>query len=179
MRTENDAVRSLKRYLAIALGSEWEVRMWTDEGSFKPPIARVAESTPAIYSSKRVQTDIVMGMQVHCFTAPAASASAAMVQAREVKQLLVTAFELGVDLARPRRIPLYDYDGLDESEPSTKRSYYDFLRVQDLSLNVAQDTDDPNVVVVVADLRIAWSQATTVSPETVTVNSLRVEERAS
>jgi len=179
MRTENDAIRSVKRYLAIALGDEWEVRMWTDEGSFKPPLARVAEASPALYDSMRVQTNIIQALQVHCFSAPAESTTAAMIQAREVKQLLVTAIEVGVDLARPRRIPLYDYDGIAESEPSTKRSYYDFLRVLDLSLNVVQDSDDPNVVVVVADLRIAWSQATTVAPETVTVNSLRVQERAS
>lgn len=179
MRTENDAIRSVKRYLAEALGDEWEIRLWTDEGSFRPPLARVSESSPSVYTSHRVATDVVMALQVHCYAVPAPSTSAAMLAARDVKQLLVRAFELGVGLAWPRRIPLYDYDGVPETAGSNARNTYDFLRVRDLSINTVQDGNDPNVVVVVADLRIAWSQQTTIDPGYQTVESLRVEERAS
>lgn len=179
MRTENDAIRSVKKYLAEALGQEWEVRLWTDEGSFAPPIARIATTTAASYDSRRVFTDIVQALQIHCYLAPARSTSAALIAARSVAQQLVTAIELGVGLAWPRRIPLYDYDGVPEDEGSDARNTYDFLRVLDFSVNSVQDNDDPNVVIVVADLRVAWSQQTTIDPVVRTVESLRVEERAS
>lgn len=179
MRTENDAIRSVKKYLAIALGDDWEVRLWSDEGTFAAPLARVAEASPTVYSSHRVYTDIVQALQIHCYLPPATSTSAALTAAREVKQKLVAAIELGVGLAWPRRIPLYDYDGVDDTEVATERSTHDFLRVLDFSVNSVPETDDPTSVVVVADLRIAWSQQTTIAPVVQTVNSLRVEERAS
>jgi hypothetical protein len=179
MRTENDAIRSVKRYLAQALGQQWEVRLWTDEGSFSPPIARVAKTTAATYTSRRVFTDVVMGMQIHCYLVPAKSTSAALLAAGDAQQLLVTAIETGLGLAWPRRIPLYDYDGVPEDQGSDARSTFDFLRVLDFSVNSVQDNDDPNVVIVVADLRVAWSQQTTIDPVVRTVESLRVEERAS
>lgn len=179
MRTVNDAIRSVKKYLAEALGDEWEVRLWTDEGSFAPPLARVSAASPTVYTSRRRITDIIQALQIHCYVAPAASSSAALIKARDVEQQLVRAIELGVGLAWPRRIPLYDYDGVAETEGSSARNLYDFMRVLDFSVNAVMDSDDPNVVVVVADLRVAWSQLTTVDLSVRTVESLRVEERAS
>lgn len=179
MRTPQDAVRSVKRYMAEALGPEWEVRLWTDEGSFAPPIARVAEASPTLYASRRVATDITKALQVHCYQAPADSVTKGTLAAREVEQRLVTAIEVGVGLAWPRRIPLYDYDGVPDNEGSSERNTYDFLRVSDFSVNLVHDTDEPTVVIVVADLRVAWSQPTTVDVAAQTVNSLRVDERAS
>lgn len=178
MRTVTDAVSSIKRYMAIALPG-WEVRLWSDEGSFKPPLARVTESAPTQYDSRRVATDITQAIQVHCYSHPAATVSQSLREARAVEELLTVAIEVGVDLARPRRIPLYDYDGKDAGQPSNDRNTYDYLRVVDFSVNHVQDSDEPTIVVVVADLRVRWSRATTVVVPQVTVNSLRVEERAS
>lgn len=179
MRQVNDVLMSVKRYMAVALGPEWEVRLWSDEGSFKPPLARVAESAPTQYDSRRVATDITQALQVHCYSHPADTASLALREARAVEEKLTVAVEVGVDLAWPRRIPLYDYEGKGPGEPSDARNTYDFVRVVDFSVNHVQDSDDPTIVVVVADIRVRWSRATTVDMALVTVNSLRVEERAS
>lgn len=179
MRQVQDVLMSVKRYMALALGPEWEVRLWSDEGSFKPPLARVAESAPTQYDSRRVATDLTQALQVHCYQHPAETATLALRDARAVEEKLTVAVEVGVDLAWPRRIPLYDYEGKGPGEPSNDRNTYDFVRVVDFSVNHVQDGDDPTIVVVVADIRVRWSRATTVDMGLVTVNSLRVEERAS
>lgn len=41
MVTTTDATRSLKRYVANALGPEWEVRLNSEEGAFRRPFCRV------------------------------------------------------------------------------------------------------------------------------------------
>jgi hypothetical protein len=180
MRTSHDAIMSVKRYMAVALGAEWEVRLWSDEGSFAPPVARVAEASPTLVARHgRVAVEVTQALQVHCYTEPADTVSGSLVRARAVEELLHTAIEVGVGEAWPRRIPLYDYDGIDAGEPSTARNYYDFLRVADFSVNRIEDSEDATLVVVVADVRVRWSRATTIDPGTGTVESLRVEERAS
>lgn len=179
MRTSQDVLMSVKRYMALALGPEWEVRLWSDEGSFKPPLARVSESAPTQYDSRRVATDLTQAMQVHCYAHPKDTVSESLRDARAVQEKLTVAVEVGVDLAWPRRIPLYDYQGKGPGEPSSARNTYDFVRVVDFSVNHVQDSDDPTIVVVVADIRVRWSRATTADMGLLTVNSLRVEERAS
>lgn len=41
MRTTLDAARSIKRYIALGLGEEWEVRLNVEEGAYKRPFCRV------------------------------------------------------------------------------------------------------------------------------------------
>lgn len=178
MRTEGDVIRSVKRYFALALGDAWEVRLWEDEGSFAAPFARVAESGPALYTSKRFITDVVMPVQVHLYPVPSDTVTGAINVARGVRETVVQAIEVGVNGGWPRRIPLYDYDGLVESQPSSARNTFDFVRVMDLSVNSVPDSDEPTAVVVVVDMRLAWSRVTTVDAPGETVNSLRVTQRA-
>lgn len=179
MRTETDALRSTKRYMAQVLGDSWEVRLWADEGSFALPLARIAEAGPALYTSRRIITDIVLPIQVHCYPEPSDTVTGALQAARDIRELIVRAIEIGVGLGWPRRIPLYDYDGVAESDGSDIRNTYDFLRVIDLSVNSVPDSDEPTAVVVVADLRLAWGRDTTVNPTGETVESLRVTQSAS
>lgn len=179
MRTSNDCLRSLKKYLAELLGDDWEVRLWSDEGTFVEPFARIAEASPTTYSSRRIWTEITKALQIHLYPPPAASTSEAMTVARDLEQVLVRGIELGVGLAFPRRIPLWDYDGVSLAHGSDTRETYDFMRVTDFSVNSIPDTDDPNRAVVVADVRVTWPQMTTVDPGHKTVESLAFEERAS
>lgn len=181
MRTPDDAIRSIKRYMAEALGEEWEVRLWSDEGAFSYPFARVTESAPTSYGPhRRVFTDITQAVQIHCYPSKAASMSAAQSLGRQVEQQVVRAIEVGVGaVAWPRRIPLYDYDGLDDSEGSNSRETYDFLKVTNFTCNRVPDSDDQALVVVVADLRVSWAQRTEIVVETLPVNSVRVDERVS
>jgi hypothetical protein len=84
----------------------------------------------------------------------------------------VTGVEVGVGLAWPRRLPLWDYS----TDPETRKSY-DFARVLDLSVSTVSDRAAPADVVVVCDLRLAWSRETTIRPERVTATELRVIAR--
>lgn len=152
--------------------------MWTDEGSFLPPLARVAESGPALYTNRRVATDIVLPVQVHMYPVPKDSTTLALREARAVREQVVQAIEVGVGLGWPRRIPLYDYDHVEESRGSDVRNTYDFIRVRDLSLNSVQDSEEPTAVAVIADMRLAWSRDTTVNTPGATVNSVRVTQSA-
>lgn len=183
MRTEEDALRSLKRYMAVILGDQWEVRMASDEGSFELPFAKVAEAGPALYTSKRVYTDVVLPTQVFCYQTPNTSISGSLRDARMVRETLVQAIEVGQPAGDgtgwPRRIPLYDYEGLDDSQGSNRRNSYDFLRVLDFSVTTIQDSDVPTGAVVVADLRLSWRRDTTIDPGYETVESVGVTIDAS
>lgn len=179
MRTANDVVRSVKKYVSQCLGDDWEVRLWSDEGAWVEPIAIVSESSPTTYQSRRIWTDGTKALQVHLYPGAAASTSDAMTLARNLEQRLVQMVELGLGLAFPRRIPLWDYDGVDLTHGSDTRETYDFMRVTDFSVNSIPDSDDPRRVVVVADLRVTWPQMTTVDPGHLTVESLAFDERAS
>lgn len=183
MRTERDVMRSLRRYFALILGEGWEVRQWSDEGTFEPPFARVAPAGQAIYTARRVYTDIVMPAQVHLYPPPQLTSSDAMDVAWGLRERVVQAIEVGQvdvpDAAFPRRIPLFDYADTPPSHPSNLRNYYDFIKVMDLSMNTIPDSTVPNAVVVVVDLRLAWRRDTTVYPQRDIVDSLTVTIDAS
>lgn len=183
MRQERDVLRSLRRYFALILGDQWEVRQWSDEGSFEPPYARVAPAGQAIYTSRRVYTDIVMPVQVHLYPPPQISSSAAMDVAWDLREVVVQAVEVGqIDVpnaAWPRRIPLFDYADTPSVHGSDTRNYYDYIKVMDLSVNTIQDSNVPNAVVVVVDLRLAWRRDTTLTPQRGIVDSLPVTIDAS
>lgn len=170
MRTSSDAVLSLQRYFAIAMGAEWDVRLWSDEGSFSPPVARIAEAGPLLSARHgRGSVDCTLPLQVHCYSAPAQTPSLSLARAREVEELLTTIIETGIAGGWPRRIPLYDF-------PGETRNAYDYLRVSDFSLARVQDSTDPTLVVVVADLRVAWSRPTLIDPAQVLAAELRLSE---
>jgi hypothetical protein len=170
MRSAADVVASVQRYLAVSLGAEWDVRLWSDEGSFSPPIARVSEAGPLLsVRHGRVSVDCTLPLQVHCYSRPERTPTASLARAREVEELLHGVIEVGRGDARPRRIPLYD-------AASETRAYYDFVRVTDFSVNRVTDSADPTITVVVADLRLAWSRSTLADVTAVTAAELRLRE---
>lgn len=182
MRTESDVLRSVRRYFASILGDAWEVREWSDEGAFELPLAKIAEVGAATYTSHRIVSDVVLPIQVFLYQEPNVSTSASLRDARALRDVVWRAVEVGQvgdGAAWPRRIPLYDYDGLTETQTSNKRNTYDFIRVLDLSLNSIQDSEVPTGVVVVADMRLGWRRDTTVDPGNDIVNSVAVTIDAS
>lgn len=56
----------------------------------------------------------------------------------------------------PRRIPLYDYDGVSLVSPATRRFFPDFLTVADVSVGSRVDADDERRITTVAELRVSW-----------------------
>lgn len=111
-RTSVDALRSLKRYVALALGDEWEVRTSLQEGSFERPSALVKSATGAADTSMHGQgvIEMVEPFVIYLYPEVGDSVDASLVLAGRAQQLLQDAFLFGVDRGRALRVPFYDYD---------------------------------------------------------------------
>lgn len=178
MRTELDALLSVKRYFALVLG--WEVRLWSDPGTYRPPMAKVAKSGPSASSRRgRGIADYTMPVQVFMFPDVAIDVSTGWTESLRISEMVFQAIDVGIGEGWPRRIPLYDYAGLTDGQGSNARSYSDFLRVDDLSMNTVPDSDVPEAMIVVADMRVAWSRDTTIDVDHETVESVVVITSAS
>lgn len=156
MRTPWDARRSLHRYIALALGPSWEVALAADRGEFAYPFARVQAVGDVTRSGPALYADLSQPMSVQCYPEPKATAVASEQQAAEVLGTLERAFSHGVDLGRPLRIPLYDFDGVALEDTSYARHPSDYLRVLDFSGRTLPDPEEARNVAVVADVRLGW-----------------------
>lgn len=158
MRTNADALRSLKRYAALMLGDDWEVRLPGEEGTFERPFARVVVADAAQYrAATKYLTEAFAPFAVYTYPAKGATADEALMGALGVEEMLFQGFHVGVpDEGSPMRVPLYDYDGVPLSEPSLARFEHDYLRVSDLSTRHFADPDDRTLWSVVTDVRLSW-----------------------
>jgi hypothetical protein len=96
VRTTQDALRSLKRYVAELLGDEWEVKLGVQhEGMFKYPYARVYKVGPTLFSGPYYEAMATQPMVVHCYPAPQETPDAAVLQATLVEELLFQGFRVG------------------------------------------------------------------------------------
>lgn len=166
MRGTPDILRSLKRYVALALGDEWEVRLAGDEGTFKRPFARAVPTSPAQYPAATATaflTEAIQAFAVHAYPSASASGDESYLAALATGEALFRAFAVGVGEGRPRRVPIYDYTDLPLGEGSTARHYADFAEVRDLSITEPhRDPDDETLWLVIVDLRLGWRR--TVEP---------------
>lgn len=156
MRTNLDALRSVKRYLAIALGEEYEVRLDREEGSITLPMASVALTGPATTEGPAWEKLVTQPLSIYVTPVPATSGEEALGLAAEIETVLYEAIAIGVDEGRPNRIPLYDYEGVTFDEGSEARPGPDYLRVVDFSITNVPDQDDTRRLTVTADLRVQW-----------------------
>lgn len=156
MRSTTDVRRSLQKYVAEALGSDWEVRSDDEQGMVTLPFCRVRRSAPTTMSGPSHTTDSVISFALHCTPVPAKTSADAYDEAERIEELLVRGFRVGVGAGRPARVPLYNYETIPPDNTSTIRGYADYMRVEQLTTQQLPDPDDPNCVNVVADLRLAW-----------------------
>ena len=107
MRTRADALRSMKRYVALALGDDWEVRLYDEPGTFDTPFAVVAKVGPSLYDGPAHTTDIVQPMTVHCYpdASKVTTIEDSLLAAEEVEQLLYQAFRVGISYDDPLMPP--------------------------------------------------------------------------
>jgi hypothetical protein len=158
-RTSVDALRSVAKYLAFALGDEWEVRFSGEEYEFRLPFCLVAWAGQSVYEGSREFPTVTRPMQIDCYPAHVDTVEAARLQAEEVEGLLFDAFRVGRGLGRPERIPFYDYAGVGLGQgTSEKRLPNDFLRIVPGSLQIeplADPTDD-RWIRIVASMRLSW-----------------------
>lgn len=159
MRTSRDAIRSLARYMMEAFGGEWEVGFFAEEGTFARPGVMVKSTGPQLSSGSRHTIDIIQPFAVYAYPAEAETVEGTFDNAMEAEEILWRAFNVGLEEGRPRRVPLYDYEGVPIDEGTSLRRYPDFLRVLDASVDRAQAPEDEKKWTVTAELRLGWRRA--------------------
>jgi hypothetical protein len=146
---------------ALLPADDWDVRFFHDEGEFEYPVCVVKSVGAPTLVSNQNWYELTQAYAVYAYPTPPPSAtgtpSDAHVAAERVRQMLVDAFASArLDGARPMRIPLYDYDGLDANLPAAHREQADYMRVVGASVDLQPEPNDPRQTVVVADLRLNW-----------------------
>lgn len=160
----NDVWRSVARYTSLAL-PDFEVVMAVGEGEASRPYARVVPSTPVASSPHGARhVELIRGFAITAFpTSFPVTPTAALTEAERVAAKLREAFGAGIQSEffhagrrHPKRVPLYDYDGVPFGSPAVE--HVGFARVLDLSVGALADPADENLYVVVADVRLGWSE---------------------
>jgi hypothetical protein len=194
MRTVTDAHRSLKRYLALALGPGWEVRLSEEKGAFRRPFARIslvpslaAETIGWRYSK------LTGAWQIAAFPVRGASPDEAQMSALVVHDLLVVAFAgqgfdpgswpFALDPTRgiPHRIPLFDYSqaairGAGAAVTQADRAPSDFMRVEGVpEVQVIQSEADERLFSLAANIRMSWTRSAAIPSSASTTKSFNVE----
>lgn len=172
-RTSTDALRSLKKYVAQALGPEWEVRLAWQEGVFSRPFCRVGFAGPELLTGAAHTIDVVQPFNVLCHPVEQPSSDASMLEVGRVSGLLTDAFRIGVQWdepsdpsdptsalvkvrGRPNRVPLWNWEGVPLDGSVAQRFERDYLRVVNLSVNVVEDPSEELLRAVACDLRLNW-----------------------
>lgn len=157
MRTGRDAIRSLNRYVALAL-PDWEVREAAEEGTTERPFAQVKATSPQTGPTDDVRVASVnQSFTIYAYPAPDPShVLASRDAAADVEDALWSLFAQGLDEGRPYLVPLYDHDATPWDVSSDQRRAVDFARVQDLSVSVEQSPDDESLFTVLVEVRLWW-----------------------
>lgn len=166
-RTNTDALRSVKRYVAAALGSEWEVRLSREEGAFDRPFARVWQVAGTTYplTGGRWLADVVQPFVISAYPVMGATPDDALISAQAVEELLYVAFRSGVADGRPLRVPLYSYTDVALNGAGNPLPLA-FMRVNDLSTQPFPDPDENRLWTVVCDVRLTWRRLSDARPGT-------------
>lgn len=181
MRTYEDALRSVRRYVFSAMGGKpWRTRTEMD-ARFKRPFALVDAPTPSPMSqagpsSMRQALPITVQLYPPPPTAGENRNTEARMLAARAGELLTQALTIGVaDIEDPtvrgyfHRIPLWDYtDDLGNPLPfdgrasvATKREHCDYLLVDDgWSVHTRPEASEQQLFVAVATLRVQWYRST-------------------
>ena len=87
-RTSTDALRSLKRYAAIAFGDAWEVRLSREEGAFERPFARVWQVAGTTYplTGGKWLADMVQPFVISTYPPRGATPDDALLSAQAVEK---------------------------------------------------------------------------------------------
>lgn len=160
MRTVEDALRSLKRYVAAVLdgtGDVYDVRMAREEPTSRPG-AVVRPSAPAVLADGASHTlDIALPFEVMAYPPAGSSPAESAVIALQAMDVLQQGLAAGVGAGRARRVPLWDYTGVAWSGGlATDVQHVGFMRVDGISVHQRPDMDDDSLAVIIADMRLSW-----------------------
>jgi hypothetical protein len=96
VRTVRDALLSVRRYIALIVGDDWEVRLADDEGMAYAKIATVGLAGPPTFSGPAHIIDVTQPVAVSLFQGPEDSDTEAMLAALDLQERAFQAFRLGV-----------------------------------------------------------------------------------
>lgn len=167
MRSPVDALRSVKRYVALAVGPDWEVRLSSEKGVFARPYARVAQIPSFQFVPLRLPVvRILSSYQIVLYPTPGLSADESQLSALSAMDLLWNAFSgPGVGMGRTERVPLYNYDGvaLTAGADESHRAAHDFMLVESPP-SVTPYVDPANELLwsVAANIRMSWLRSAAV-----------------
>lgn len=178
LRTSWDAYRSLQRYVWLALGNSWEVRLAEEEGVFIRPLAQVMAVGPETETQSHFTvSDVAQTFQVSLYPPEGATAQESLRNASQAKEVISGAIRYGVGAyGHAKRIPLYDYEGfardLDEAALESDRHPRDYLRVTEFTAEMLRDPEEPDFYSVVARVRCTWRKAGRVASSDQTVTAV-------
>jgi hypothetical protein len=157
VRTPTDALRSLKRYVALGFPG-WEVRMPLEEGTFGRPSLYVKPVGPPALTGPAHAFDTAQRYTVYGYPRPGATAPESLMAAEECRWALVRLFRVGIPPGAPLRVPLFDYAGipLNGAADEATRFDRDFMRADDPSADLVQLPDDERLFTVTAEIRMSW-----------------------
>ena len=96
MRTTLDAARSIKRYFALGLGDDWEVRLNVEEGAYRRPFCRIDLPGTTTLTPAALMTDVEMTAAMVLYPEESTTASEALFKAMEVEEQVFQITNLGV-----------------------------------------------------------------------------------
>lgn len=168
-------MRSLKRYVAEALGNDFEVRLNREEGAFKRPFARVvAAGSPTMMADSQFLGTLTQPYAIYAYPAVGQAPDAAEQGAQDVEELLLDAFMVGVGDGRPLRMPLYNYLGVALNQPGAWLPP-DYVRVTNFATQSVADVDDNKLWTVIGSLRVNWRRTLMPTSTGPTLTSVDVE----
>lgn len=162
MRTPQDALRSLHKYVALVLDPDWEVRLWDEEGTFKRPFARVSKIGPTLPTpASALVVDVTQAMAVYLQPQEQQTVEASILVAEKVEDAIYQGFLVGVGPGAPLRVPMWDWTGIPLDGPgsdATARYEHDYMRIvrPSLSVNRLHDPTDDRLITVVVEMRVTW-----------------------
>lgn len=176
MRQEYDVIRSLARYVALALGEDFMVREVNEEGAVTRPGAIIEMASPEARAdaSTRQVLEVNAGYDIFVYPSLGKVPLESRAIAGRVAGQLSEAIEGGVDEGQPGLIPLYDYEGVPYDQPSEVRRSQDFARVLDFSVWPKQSPDDELRYTVAAEVRLGWRRDRALPSNARTLQSIRI-----
>ena len=97
MRTTIDASRSVKRYISLGLGQEWEVRLNAEEGAYRRPFCRIdLVGSTSFAQAGAFTTDLDLTAALILYPTETSSATEALMSAMAVEERIFEITNLGL-----------------------------------------------------------------------------------
>lgn len=159
-RTSIDARRSIHKYVTEFLPDDFDVRISIDQEVWERPSAVVQYAGPQALTGGPKVYEATRPFVVYAWPTKDEDVEQSELNALDIEEAFVQTLQIGGVLGgRPRRIPLFDYDGVGRDEAIDPDAELDgYLRVLDCSTDTRRDPDDDRAWTVLMNLRVRWSR---------------------